>query len=573
MNTHSLSVASRALLVVGAIALCVLLLCQNGEDDDEESGRAKAEQDRCSRQPDRAPRNEGASSQRLGGGGACGSDPSGSGSPDSASDHSHAAAVVDAETDLSRLGPVGPSGSGLVAGVVRTADGRPLPGLIVEADVFSVSIAGVHWVWARETTTDDKGRFRFDDIADKVTSVTLSISGLPKGMCEPGCVGVRVGETEVCVIVTEGRTIRGRVRGLPRAAVKGHKLYACALWTPTDGDGRSLSLARVSVNGAFQITGVPVCVSARVCIDWRDLGGLGMICRPIWVGPTENDVVLDLETGAEVAGTIVPGEAGFIPQEHRVALLEERDLPLYRISARRVELGRAGEFSFFGVPPGTYRIWVEHLQPEGSSFPGSSPVVGMITDVAPGETDLRLELWRDPYSVPVRVCGGAPGGTVRVYANAAGIDVASVEGIISAETAEYTAMMLLPTRCLEYEFVARASAGQLAMSAFDPGEGIVSLALREPAVIEGRAPQDLDERWFVFARRGSCYWRGRRTGRFFRFVLPEGTYDVQLRVRGQQWKEDGAWIDPFSMRKVAEVKGVATGRTDVVFDRLDQSRR
>lgn len=279
-------------------------------------------------------------------------------------------------------------GGGTLTGIVRDAEGRGVPALVLRATSLErqAATAGI---------SDDSGRFVIDKVPPGEVRIVAADTEGPlrapgtRDDDEQGTLAhVQAGETTEVELVVESRKamIRGRVvdeHGSPvaDAFIRHQRLSDSAAAAPDRG---KLSLHRTfedrpvlsESDGSFVIENLAE-DATYVLGAFRKGGGEAI---QTGVRPGETVELTIVETG-EIAGKVVTASDNTAPERFKVTLNDERE----GLTRTDVLFRSGGAFRMKELPPGTYTLIVD-------SSAGSARVEGI--ELAPGEhqTDLLITL-------------------------------------------------------------------------------------------------------------------------------------------------------------------------------------
>ncbi len=260
--------------------------------------------------------------------------------------------------------------------VLPSRERAALEGMVFDS-TRSVPLAGaeVRLVGTEaRSQTDDRGRFRLDAFLDGTYGVSfthprldsLGILSLPQRevslvrgevrelvLAVPGrhtlavlSCGIEAGTEEVGVVM--GRVVEG-------GSGEGLGGVNVVLTSADTLDEAILSMGTVSdETGGFTLCGAPTGMDLRARAEFL---GLRSQEQPVRVAPdtvVDIELALSLYVSGEVRGTVTDGTSGAPVSGAAVRLAG-------RAGQRQVVTGREGVFRLADLPPGRYRVEVEHL--------------------------------------------------------------------------------------------------------------------------------------------------------------------------------------------------------------------
>lgn len=283
----------------------------------------------------------------------------------------------------------------LFAGRVVGPDGRPVADASVTAHPEDAGgDASAETPWA---TTRADGTF---EVAGAARDGTWCVQACPpSGGAFPSrwvrVDGVAVGRTDVEIVLRAARRIAGRVFGSDGAPARG-----VTVSTTFAAGGVALPTARTGDDGSFVLEGLDdVRYGLRVDAPCDPAWDVSVaICRDLVaivadVPAGAEDLVVRLERGASVAGTLEGGDGRPVADAWIVAFVSRGDdaARARRPGGRNATGARtdaAGRFSIGGIPPGRVRLLrsVPATDGDGRAY---LPLTGG-EDVAAGATGVKL---------------------------------------------------------------------------------------------------------------------------------------------------------------------------------------
>jgi beta-lactamase regulating signal transducer with metallopeptidase domain len=252
-----------------------------------------------------------------------------------------------------------------LSGTVKTPDGKPAAGALVEAwsrdDPFAPG--------PRSDRTDAKGEFHLP-VSTRVPRV-MRVQLVPFA---PQTVERMVPGTPIVVTLTPGSFVAGIVRdAATRQPIEGARVAPARGWSTTDSDPGPM--ARTDSSGRFRLQGLPLGASQIEVVA----AGFGSQALRVTAG--RGDIQFFLNPGTEITGSVIDSRGRPV----RGALASADDgVGLQARSAPPTD--ERGRFSVGGLVPGTYRLVVRH--------PEFAPLLqaGIVVELgAPARVDVRLE--------------------------------------------------------------------------------------------------------------------------------------------------------------------------------------
>lgn len=284
-----------------------------------------------------------------------------------------------------------------IAGVVRSRDGAPIPGVLVQAGVVGGEAAAPDGLLglilqngANQARTDQEGRFTMRSVAKGTYRVTASGRGMR-------ATGVRYGEVAVEGVVVDGRTaVEGLDLLLPAAGTitgtvvdgNGAPVANAEVLSLRDGGPRRDQAsplgdlfglqerpARTGPDGRFKIEGVTP-GRYRVRADVEGLSP-GVADEVVVAESAATDVTIQVVRGATLRLRVTNVDGSFVPLA-QVSLLDGRGKPLAsRVSVLSVfrrfvaadeKKEDTGWREIGGIPPDTYTLIVKEPGKEEVRF-------------------------------------------------------------------------------------------------------------------------------------------------------------------------------------------------------------
>ena len=340
--------------------------------------------------------------------------------------------------------------AGVIAGIVRRAEGTPLSRIAVQLAVDRVPGAGLvdgvltlghDYGLEEERYTDDLGRFLFPDVAPGDYTVTVRLHGgssVERRVELPA----EAPYTDLVLTVHEGRPFTVRVED-----TTGEPVDQAAVFVATADGERLTGTTNASGVAAFELLAEPVSVSVDTVFE---------LSRKRYIEPAEAEIP---PGRAEIRVVLTPADV------IRGRVVDERDRPLARVTLRAVRDGdpvasgwtrQDGTFQLT-VPVGA-QVDVElegtRLEETASGFISHEAFVeGAVRRVHAGDSGVvvRAHTVARTGSVTIRVTdpSGTPLADAVVFASRP-----EGEGITTARTGAEGEAVLLALPVAELEFAA-----------------------------------------------------------------------------------------------------------------------
>ena len=197
--------------------------------------------------------------------------------------------------------------AGLVlAGVVVDDDGRPA----TDVSLRTRKSQSGHQFWSHMGNNliqpDREGRFRKTGLASGDYLLTVHVRGTP--FIQPEPMTVSAGKTDVRIVLTRGRELRGVLRGDEGKGVGGANLTYS--WPAPAGAKRGGSVHTQSQpDGSFVIGGLPAGIEGTLNVNPSATRSEPYVMKTIkGVAAGATDLVVELETGVYIEGTVTGPE-------------------------------------------------------------------------------------------------------------------------------------------------------------------------------------------------------------------------------------------------------------------------
>ena len=253
--------------------------------------------------------------------------------------------------------------AGTVDGIVRSDQGEPIAGAVVEVapagrspDVVFPPPPSYRKL---PCTTDEAGRFRIPSVPTGAYDIAARADGFAPGRLPARLLGG--GPSRIEITLAAASSIRGRIAARDGRPVAGVTVEA---WT-VDVESRNMSRTRPPAatatsadDGTFELGELarrPYAIRAASPAGWHPA---------LVVDAPRDDVVIALQAGGEVSGRVVDGSGGAVAG----ASVEIRSLIKGSDSGfqRQVVADPAGQFAITAVPPGELELTAAASQEGGA---------------------------------------------------------------------------------------------------------------------------------------------------------------------------------------------------------------
>ncbi|MDJ0523141.1 MAG: carboxypeptidase-like regulatory domain-containing protein [Planctomycetota bacterium] len=249
----------------------------------------------------------------------------------------------------------------------RTLAGKVLPAEGGPRGPFVIRASRRDGQGTAETTTEEDGAFRFADLADTATDVSVHLEeqrdGHPLAVVENVLPGV---EEHLEIQLPELRTVRGRVEelrleGVPAEVVLETRRFDADTSRYVWRLAARAAIEQDGTSGRFELAGVPPGLYAlRAVQGTLDTGTVGVLLADVDV----EDLELRMPSGARIAGSVLDAESKPLLGA-RVILTRwqgEDPAPLRAPDALQRVSDERGDFLFEGVAPGLWRVEAADLE-------------------------------------------------------------------------------------------------------------------------------------------------------------------------------------------------------------------